>query len=100
MCTTNKTLAAGELAASPVWWGYVLPAGLPSSAMELLDGGRLALVLDLDETLLGANSLDTLERRAADARRVRCGVARGRCLAGWGRVVMGHCNCVSESTRS
>lgn len=40
----------------PVFWGYCLAEGLPELASHLLHHRRLAVVLDLDETLLQAFS--------------------------------------------
>jgi hypothetical protein len=60
----------------PVFWGYVLPFGVPSVVSAMLDNSRMAVVLDLDETLLV---------RAASAHVRACVYVCGgtRCARGW-----------------
>jgi hypothetical protein len=50
----------------PVFWGYLLPRGTPLLTKTLLDTHRLALVFDLDETLLSAFSQSSLQSKIND----------------------------------
>jgi len=54
-----------------VFWGYVLTPYAAVTSTMLLDSSRLAIVFDLDETLLIANSSSTLEKKIADCQRLR-----------------------------
>lgn len=47
----------------PMFWGYALPPHLAPRVSHLLQKSQLALVLDLDETLLFACSMEELRRR-------------------------------------
>ncbi len=47
----------------PAFWGFCLPRGALQMGMSLLDNSRLPIVFDLDETLLVAFSLHTLDVR-------------------------------------
>ncbi len=49
----------------------MLAEGVPTLVAELLDRVYLALILDLDETLLVANSASTIENRMESCRRAR-----------------------------
>ena len=51
---------------TPVFWGYVLTPYTISTMIPLLDANRLALIFDLDETLLIANTVSSLEKRMED----------------------------------
>lgn len=51
----------------PTFWGYSLTAGLLSFGQMLLENKRLAVVFDLDETLLQALTEKTLRERIAAA---------------------------------
>jgi len=46
-----------------VFWGYSLASGLLSYGQTLLENKRLAVVFDLDETLLQALTEKTLKER-------------------------------------
>lgn len=48
------------------FWGYSLAMGLLSYGQSLLEHKRLAVVFDLDETLLQAFTEKTLRERGAD----------------------------------
>jgi hypothetical protein len=50
-----------------VFWGYSLAAGLLSYGQMLLENKRLAVVFDLDETLLQALTEKTMKERIAAA---------------------------------
>ncbi len=52
----------------PAFWGYSVAARAMGPAAALLEGARLPLVLDLDETLLAAFALGQLEARLEAAR--------------------------------
>ena len=56
----------------PTYWGYVLTPYAAVTSTLLLDTSRLAIVFDLDETLLVANSISTLEKKIADCAKQRC----------------------------
>lgn len=58
---------------TPVFWGYVLYFGVASAVSLMLESSRMAVVLDLDETLLVANSQSTLESKIEVARKTRYG---------------------------
>lgn len=55
----------------PVFWGYVLPPGLASLVTTWLDTNRIALIFDLDETLLVAHTTASLESRIEQCRATR-----------------------------
>lgn len=67
----SAPLLAADNTSQPVFWGFVLADGLPTLVAELLDRVYLALILDLDETLLIANSATTIENRMDSCRRAR-----------------------------
>ncbi|KAJ9508119.1 hypothetical protein QJQ45_021456, partial [Haematococcus lacustris] len=48
---------------TPVFWGYMLAPGLIAKVTEMLDKSLLAVVFDLDETLLMANTASSAESR-------------------------------------
>jgi predicted secreted acid phosphatase len=50
-----------------VFWGYSLAGGLLSYGQMLLENKRLAVVFDLDETLLQALTEKTLKERISAA---------------------------------
>lgn len=52
----------------PAFWGYSVAARAMGPVAALLEGARLPLVLDLDETLLAAFALGQLEARLEAAR--------------------------------
>lgn len=54
---------SGDGTQSPAFWGYVIAPYLAKMVCSMVDAGRLALVFDLDETLLVANSSSTLETK-------------------------------------
>lgn len=47
-------------ATQPVFWGYVLPPGLASLTLGLLERSQLPLIFDLDETLVVAHTASTM----------------------------------------
>lgn len=53
------------------FWGFYVAEGAAALAIHLLECSRLPVVFDLDETLLVAYSLHTLENRLASAERAR-----------------------------
>ena len=55
----------------PVFWGYVLVPYLATSVATMIEASKLALVFDLDETLLVANSSSTLDTRMEACRKAR-----------------------------
>lgn len=59
-----------------VFWGYVLAAGIPSLVCAMLERSQMGLIFDLDETLLVAHSLNSVESRMDSCRRARCARAR------------------------
>jgi hypothetical protein len=84
------THADGADALQPIFWGYALPFGLLSYGQMLLENKRLAVVFDLDETLLQALTEKTLRERiaAADEKMWGAALLRGRSwrlCVGWGR---------------
>lgn len=56
----------------PIFWGYVLVPMLSTTVSNMIESGRLALVFDLDETLLVANSASSLDNRLEQCRKLRC----------------------------
>lgn len=58
---------AADGTATPVFWGYLVPDGLVSVASELVLNAQIAVVFDLDETLLLANTAASLREKAAEA---------------------------------
>lgn len=75
VCVLNVKLSlsmpADDGSQIPVFWGYELTVGLASLAASMLDSSRLALIFDLDETLLVANSSSNLDTRIDNCRRQR-----------------------------
>lgn len=47
----------------PRFWGYTLIRGALGDGAELLDSGRLPIILDLDETLVLAHTQSSLANR-------------------------------------
>ncbi|KQJ81442.2 RNA polymerase II C-terminal domain phosphatase-like 2 [Brachypodium distachyon] len=45
------------------FWCWSVPRGLYAANLRMLDGRRLAVVLDLDETLVASNNMSTFEHR-------------------------------------
>lgn len=68
-------------AKTPVYWGFVTTLGVPTVTADLLEKSQVAVILDLDETLLVANSASTFENRMDSCRRARC--VRAPCYL-WG----------------
>ncbi len=70
--TLTNFMAAGPAGPArqrvPAFWGYSVAARAMGPAAALLEGARLPLVLDLDETLLAAFALGQLEARLETAR--------------------------------
>ena len=62
---------------TPVFWGYVLTPYTISTMLPLLDTNRLAVIFDLDETLLIANTVSSLEKRLDDCQMQMCGGGQG-----------------------
>ena len=56
-----------DKALQPAFWCYSLPTGLLSYGQMLLENKRLAVVFDLDETLLQALTEKTLRERLGAA---------------------------------
>lgn len=54
-----------------IFWGYALPPHLAPRVSHLLQKSQLALVLDLDETLLFACSMEELRRRLEVSQQVQ-----------------------------
>lgn len=50
--------------------------GVASVVTRMLDLARLAVVFDLDETLLIANSQSTLSSKIKEAKKNRCGLGK------------------------
>ena len=48
---------------TPCFWGFVIPPGLYKSCLSMLNLRCLALVFDLDETLIVANTMRSFEDR-------------------------------------
>jgi hypothetical protein len=69
-------------AKQPVYWGYALAAGLLVYGQMLLENKRVAVVFDLDETLLQALTEKALKERIAATDEKMCG---GRRREGRGR---------------
>ncbi len=65
----SSTLSSTD---APTFWGYVAAPHAPTFVSKLLASGQIAVILDLDETLLLANtaqSLDTaISRRETELR--------------------------------
>eukprot|EP00200_Dunaliella_tertiolecta_P007936 CAMPEP_0202376530 /NCGR_PEP_ID=MMETSP1127-20130417/7007_1 /ASSEMBLY_ACC=CAM_ASM_000462 /TAXON_ID=3047 /ORGANISM="Dunaliella tertiolecta, Strain CCMP1320" /LENGTH=841 /DNA_ID=CAMNT_0048974333 /DNA_START=163 /DNA_END=2685 /DNA_ORIENTATION=- len=55
----------------PVYWGWLLAAGIPSLVCAMLDRSQMGLIFDLDETLLVAHSANTVEGRMESCRKAR-----------------------------
>eukprot|EP00198_Chlamydomonas_reinhardtii_P006099 XP_001695435.1 predicted protein [Chlamydomonas reinhardtii] len=58
--------------------------GVASAVSSMLDNSRMAVVLDLDETLLVANSGSTLESKIEVAKKNRCGAQAAPTPAAFG----------------
>ncbi|KAJ9508233.1 hypothetical protein QJQ45_030453, partial [Haematococcus lacustris] len=56
---------------TPVFWGYMLAPGLIAKVTEMLDKSLLAVVFDLDETLLMANTASSAESRMKSLQNAR-----------------------------
>lgn len=54
-----------------MFWGYVMPPKLPSLVTAMLDKGQLGLIFDLDETLLVAHTLSSIESRIESCRKAK-----------------------------
>lgn len=54
-----------------MWLGYVLHTGLATLVTSMLDSSRMAIVFDLDETLLVANSLSSITNKIESAQKNR-----------------------------
>lgn len=54
-----------------MFWGYALAVGLAGVGAGLMREGRLALVLDIDETLLKAHTVNMLAESLKKARHAR-----------------------------
>lgn len=68
---TPLTHPAADGTKIPVFWGYVLFFGVASAAALMLENSRMAVIFDLDETLLVANSQSTLDNKVEAAKRQR-----------------------------
>jgi hypothetical protein len=55
-----------------IFWGYSLVAGMLPLGCHLLQNSRLAVVFDLDETLVQSHSEATLKRVIEKVERSRC----------------------------
>lgn len=62
---------AGDGSRVPVWLGYVLHTGLATLVTSMLDSSRMAIVFDLDETLLVANSQSSIANKIDAAQKNR-----------------------------
>jgi len=62
--------AAGT-AKLPVFWGYCLAVGLLGVGAALIREARLAVVFDIDETLLQAHSLSSLKSAVSKCKDAR-----------------------------
>jgi hypothetical protein len=56
----------------PVFWGFITAPGVPPIISDLLLASKMALILDLDETLLVANTVNSIEQRRDVARKAKC----------------------------
>lgn len=65
------SLHADDGSTVPIFWGYALVPMLSTTVSNMIESGRLALVFDLDETLLVANSSSSLENRLEACRKAR-----------------------------
>ncbi len=65
------SLPPGDGSRTATFWGYVLTPYLTISVGSMVESGRLALVFDLDETLLVANSTSTLDSKIEVCRKSR-----------------------------
>jgi hypothetical protein len=74
--------------AVPVFWGYLLAAGMADLGSTLLDSSLMPVVFDLDETLLQASSLSQLKTRIDNATRAKCAPG-GRTAGCWRRALRG-----------
>lgn len=56
-------MSTGQKSTTGGYWGYVVPSNLLNMAAAVLHFGRLVVVFDLDETLLMAHTVDSLQAR-------------------------------------
>jgi hypothetical protein len=70
-------MCAGGGAAAPVYWGFAVPPHLLTLYARVLQASKLLVVLDIDETLLVANTVETLHQRVRVAQATRCVGAPG-----------------------
>jgi len=53
----------GKSPPGPVYWGYTVPAHLLPLVAGVIHRAKLAVVFDIDETLLMAHTVDSLQTR-------------------------------------
>lgn len=62
-CACTGTKAGSGPTTLPVYWGYSVPAHLLHVYAKLLHSSKLLVVFDIDETLLIANTVESLQAR-------------------------------------
>lgn len=56
---------------SPVFWAFSVPANLLTIYARILHAAKLIAVFDIDETLLIANTVESLQQRLARLQEAR-----------------------------
>jgi len=74
------TPAADDGSKVPVYWAWLLAAGIPTLVCAMLDRSQMGLIFDLDETLLVAHSSNTAESRMESCRKARYSTRAQRCV--------------------
>lgn len=62
-CDFRSAVYTGKSTAAAAYWGYVVPTSLLNLAASVMHFSRLLVVFDLDETLLMAHTVDSLQQR-------------------------------------
>jgi hypothetical protein len=65
------TTGIKERPVAPVYWGYTIPANLLPLTARVLHAAKLVAVFDIDETLLTANTVDSLGTRCRKVKEAR-----------------------------
>lgn len=64
-CCWCRAAGGGKSAPSCAFWGFSVPANLLPTIANILHKSRVVLVFDIDETLLMAHTVDSLQTRLA-----------------------------------
>jgi hypothetical protein len=64
----GRTSPTSDRSTSPIWLGYLCSHGALKAALQWLERGTLPIVLDLDDTIVHAQTEADLERARSDVR--------------------------------